>query len=204
MKKSIHFYAGTETLIDKPVNFPNTLSYFKEGQYNHILLLSNFILSQIKRNRKLKTIHRFSSLTSHAKVIKEGSDYVIQRFIELGKGYSDIYELLELAENMPDRIEHYLAIHSVGKTKTVTSLAIIMKKTKQGEFQPIYICLEGLPDSTEVQSKRYQSFETTALKQGHKVIDLTVKSSEAFHEKELFYQYVTGILRMNRLLQPYS
>lgn len=128
---------------------------------------------------------------------------MIQRFIELGNGYSDFYELMELAQRMPERVEQYLAIHSVGSDSTKTSLAIIMRKTEPGDFQPIYICLEGLPHPSVTPSKRYQQFEQLAEKQNHEVIELTVKSSAAFHDKSLYFQYVISILRLNRLIRPY-
>lgn len=128
---------------------------------------------------------------------------MIQRFIELGEGYSDLYELFELAERMPERIESYLAIHSAEGSRKQISLALVMKKTKLGEFQPIYICLEGIPRLAENNSKRYLQFEQMAKEQHHKILELTVKPSSAFYDKDLYYQYILSILRMNRILGPY-
>ncbi|MEH6994913.1 methylthioribose kinase, partial [Neobacillus drentensis] len=49
---------------------------------------------------------------------------MIQRFIELGEGYSDIYELLELAKANQHRLLHMMAFHTEKNEKQVTSLAV--------------------------------------------------------------------------------
>ncbi|GAA3323027.1 hypothetical protein GCM10020331_045250 [Ectobacillus funiculus] len=40
---------------------------------------------------------------------------MIQRFIELGEGYSDLYELLEIAKANRHRLAHMLAFHTTKK-----------------------------------------------------------------------------------------
>ena len=98
---------------------------------------------------------------------------LIQRFIELGEGYSDIYELIELTK-------------------------------AQSNFQPIYICREGIPNPEITPNKRFEMFESLSEELGKKIISLQVKPSDLFSEKELFYQHLIGILRMNRYLPPLS
>lgn len=49
---------------------------------------------------------------SHAKVLGKRGEQMIQRLIELGEGYADIYELCELAENMTDRITHFVSLRT--------------------------------------------------------------------------------------------
>ena len=66
-----------------------------------------------------------------------------QRFIQLGEGYSDFYELMTLIEYMHKRVKHLYAFHTKIDGKERTSLAASFQPTEQGNFQPIYICLEN-------------------------------------------------------------
>ena len=44
---------------------------------------------------------------------------MIQRFIELGEGYSDLYELLEIAKANQERITHMLQFETIKNEKSV-------------------------------------------------------------------------------------
>lgn len=123
-----------------------------------------------------------------------------QHFIELGEGLTDIYELLELADKMPDRILRYMAFHTNKSNEHLTSIVIIMQPTKRGNFQPLYICLEGIQNPHKKQNKRYDLFHQSAERNNHSIIELTVKPSIAFNEKTIYFQYLLGILRMNRYI----
>ncbi|MRH42144.1 methylthioribose kinase [Aquibacillus halophilus] len=129
---------------------------------------------------------------------------MIQRFIELGDGYSDVYELVDLANYMKTRIEKIIAIHTNKNGQELTSLAIIMKPGAEGDFQPIYICFEGVPNPANKVTKRYQLFEQIANQTNQQIREITVKPSTFFHDKSLYYQYLLGIFRMNRFLKPYQ
>ncbi|OCA83933.1 DUF7147 family protein [Pseudobacillus wudalianchiensis] len=127
---------------------------------------------------------------------------MIQRFIELGEGYSDIYELLEIARNNPHRLTHMIAFHSSAGDRSMTSLAIVLSPTDPGEFQPIYICREGIPYPHRTPNKRFDLFKETAEVLNRPIIEMDVKPSSAFTETELYFQYLIGILRLNHLLAP--
>lgn len=127
---------------------------------------------------------------------------MIQRFIELGEGYSDIYELIELAKSNRHRLLHMMALHSDANNKQTTSLVIILNPTDPGNFQPLYICREGIPNPSVTPNKRFDLFQETAVELDKTVIQLTVKSSSMFAEKQLFYQYLIGILRLNHYIPP--
>ena len=129
---------------------------------------------------------------------------MIQRFIELGEGYSDIYELIELTKAQSNRVAFLLSLQSTVKKREVVSLAVILKPTNPGNFQPIYICREGIPNPEITPNKRFEMFEQLSEEIGKKIITLQVKPSSLFSEKELFYQHLIGILRMNRYLPPLS
>ncbi|MGE7903804.1 DUF7147 family protein [Peribacillus sp. NPDC094092] len=127
---------------------------------------------------------------------------MIQRFIEIGQGFSDIYELLEIGRNQKHRVERLLAMHTVIDDKKVTSLVIVMQPTDPGKFQPLYICREGIPNPHATKNKRYELFENLAEELDRPIIEIDVKPSVLFAEVELYYQHLIGILRMNRYLPP--
>lgn len=93
---------------------------------------------------------------------------MIQRFIELGEGYSDLYELLEIAKANQERITHMLQFETIKNEKKVCSLVVILKPTTIGDFQPLYICREGIPMPENKKSKRVILFEEMAEKLGKK------------------------------------
>ena len=73
---------------------------------------------------------------------------MIQRFIELGEGTSDLYELLEIGKSNKNRVARLLALHTTINNNKVTSLVMVMQPATQGDFQPLYICREGIPNPT--------------------------------------------------------
>jgi hypothetical protein len=127
---------------------------------------------------------------------------LIQRFIELGEGYSDIYELLELINANQHRLQHMLALHTTIDGKELTSLVVVLRPTDPGKFQALYICREGIPNPNFIPNKRYDLFASTADKHGKRIHELSVKPSNIFYEKELYYQHLIGILRLNHYLLP--
>jgi len=129
---------------------------------------------------------------------------MIQRFIELGEGYSDLYELIEIVRSNQHRLARMLAFHSVKNGKEVTSLAVILHPTQPGDFQPLYLCREGIPNPNVKPNKRFELFSKAAEEQQKEIIELVVKPSNEFADKELYYQYLIGILRMNRYLPVLS
>lgn len=127
---------------------------------------------------------------------------MIQRFIELGEGYSDIYELLQLTRSSKERAALFLAFHTEWEGRKRTSIAVAMKPTDPGDFQPIYICREGIPSPEGKTIQRYELFADLAAELGFKIIEMDVRPSGSFADPELYYQYLIGILRMNRLIAP--
>lgn len=125
---------------------------------------------------------------------------MVYRFIELGDGYSDVYELVELAKRMPERIRHFVVIDTTINELEVSSLAIVMKSAKEGNFTPVYFCREGLQNTPNKVSKRFTLFENIATANNMKINRITVKPSNFFHEKALYFQYLVGIFQMNRFL----
>jgi hypothetical protein len=127
---------------------------------------------------------------------------MIQRFIELGEGYSDIYELIETARANKHRVCKLITLHTKVNEKEVSSLVVIMQPTDQGKFQALYICREGIPNPHIKANKRYELFEDLSAYLNKDIIQIDVKPSNIFNELELYYQHLIGILRLNHYIPP--
>lgn len=126
---------------------------------------------------------------------------MIQRFIELGEGYGDIFELCELARVNKDRIHHAFIFSSKKDNKEYYSIAVALKPTNTANFFPIYICREGIPSISPV-SKRLAAFHETLEELQIKPVQMDIRNSISFEDTSLFYQYLIGILRLNHLIPP--
>lgn len=127
---------------------------------------------------------------------------MIQQFIELGQGYGDVYELCELIKTNEHRYHNAFILQSTHNGKTVASLAVAFKPTGDSKFMPIYICREGIPYSEEKPSKRIAIFDESIKSLGRQPITFEIKHSSHFAENILYYQYITGILRLNNYIPP--
>jgi hypothetical protein len=127
---------------------------------------------------------------------------VIQRFIELGEGYSDLYELIETARANRHRLMHLMAIHTKVNEKEVSSLLVVLKPTNPGNFQALYICREGILNPHILKNKRFDMFKELADELDKTIIEFDAKPSTMFAEKELYFQYLIGILRLNHYIPP--
>jgi hypothetical protein len=127
---------------------------------------------------------------------------VIQRFIELGEGYSDLYELIETARANRHRLVHLMAIHTKVNEKEVSSLLVVLKPTNPGNFQALYICREGISNPHILKNKRFDMFKELADELDKTIIEFDAKPSTMFAEKELYFQYLIGILRLNHYIPP--
>lgn len=127
---------------------------------------------------------------------------MIQRFIELGEGYGDIFELCELARTNAHRLDQAYIMYAKTNDKVVASLAISLKPVGDSKFMPIYLCREGIPYDEQKPSKRLEIFEQ-AMEALNKVPNrFEIKHSSIFSEHNLFYQYLIGILRLNHYIPP--
>lgn len=126
-----------------------------------------------------------------------------QRFIQLGEGYGDVFELITLIEHMPQRVKHLYAFHTIKNGEERTSLAASFEPTTTGNFQPIYICLEGIPRPKEGEpNSRFDRFKQLAEKNQYHLIEMDVPSSDHYHEIHLYFNQLISILRLNHLLPP--
>jgi hypothetical protein len=126
---------------------------------------------------------------------------LIQRFIELGEGYGDIYELCELARVNKDRIHQAFIFSSTKDNIRYFSIAIALKPVNTANFFPIYICREGIVE-TQQESKRLTTFKEALAELSIEPIKVDIKHSSIYVDVNLYYQYIIGILRLNHLIPP--
>ncbi|QHJ70867.1 MULTISPECIES: methylthioribose kinase [Planococcaceae] len=124
---------------------------------------------------------------------------MIQRFIELGEGYGDIYELRELMMTNRSRFMHgFVFITKDMDGKPVLSVAAAFKPAEQGNFMPIYICREGIPEN----SKRLDLFEETVKELGGLPIHMDVKHSRVYADRQFYFSHLISVLRLNHYIPP--
>lgn len=124
---------------------------------------------------------------------------MIQRFIELGEGYGDIYELQELISTNSHRFLHGFVFASKDSNgKSVLSIAAAFKPAEEGNFMPIYLCREGIPEN----SKRLDIFVKTIEGLGYQPITMEVKHSSVYTEKQFYFSHLIAILRLNHFIPP--
>ncbi|QUG40978.1 methylthioribose kinase [Psychrobacillus sp. INOP01] len=126
---------------------------------------------------------------------------MIQRFIELGEGYGDIYELCELARVNKERIHQAFIFTSTKDNITYFSIAIALKPVNTANFFPIYICREGIVE-TQHEPKRLTIFKEVLNELSIQPIKVDIKHSSVYVDVNLYYQYIIGILRLNNLIPP--
>ncbi|PSL50792.1 hypothetical protein B0H94_10268 [Salsuginibacillus halophilus] len=124
---------------------------------------------------------------------------MIQQFIELGEGRADVYELVSLIETKKDAAEHLLRLETEKSGRRVVSYILVCAPAG-GKFQPLYVCLEGIPHPEDQANERSRMIEAAAEKHHVPLASFAVKPSSEFYERDLFYQHLIGVLRMNLLI----
>lgn len=128
---------------------------------------------------------------------------MIQRFIELGEGYGDLYELIEIAKSNQGRIHHAYIFQAPYQESVRLSFAVALKPADNIPFIPIYVCREGI-EQKEQMSGREQAFRQAMADLDVTPIQLNVKHSSEFGSTVHHYQALIAILRLNHLLPPLS
>jgi len=125
-----------------------------------------------------------------------------QYFIELGEGYGDVYELMELMRTNSSRLHRTFIFASNANSGQAISLAAAFHPAQNSNFMPIYICREGITEKDDAKSKRRLLFEESSIAIGMEPVFIGLRHSSEFADTKLFYQYITGILRLNHLVPP--
>ena len=75
-----------------------------------------------------------------------------------------------------------------------------MKPVEQN-VQAIYTIFNGIAYN-EGQGKKYQLIKSWCEDKDLSIVEFSTKPPEEFYEREQFYLYLTGILRLNHLILP--
>lgn len=121
----------------------------------------------------------------------------MQKFITMGQGYQEIFELEALIEYNHERIKHAIFLYN---DKSPATFLLVMKPVKQN-VQAIYTIFNGILYN-EGQGKKYQLIKSWCEDKNLSIVEFSTKSPVDFYEQEQFYQYLTGILRLNHLVIP--
>lgn len=124
-----------------------------------------------------------------------------QRFIELGEGMGDVFELCELIRSNTSRL-HRAFIFTTGDGG-VLSLAAAFTPSGESRFMPIYICREGIPADGK-ESARVTRFRESVTAAGAVPVTVEVRLSKDFSDRDQYFRHILGILRLNHLVPPLS
>ena len=121
----------------------------------------------------------------------------MQKFITMGEGYLEIFELQALIDYNHERVQHAIFLNN---DKTPATFLLVMKPVEQN-LQAIYTIYNGIVYN-DGQGKKYQLIKSWCEEKNLNIVEFSTKSPEEFYEREQFYQYLTGILRLNHLILP--
>jgi hypothetical protein len=124
---------------------------------------------------------------------------ITQRFIELGEGLGDVFELCELIRTNSGRL-HRAFIFTTGESG-ILSPAVAFDPAGEGSFMPIYICREGIRSGSK-ESARVTRFREAAAEAGTIPVTVEVRPSKDFSDRDQYFRHITGILRLNHLIPP--
>lgn len=120
----------------------------------------------------------------------------MQKFIVLGHGYSEIFELKALLEYNHKRVNKAIFFHH---EDAPSSFSLIMNPVEK-DFQALYTILRGLRNGPE--GKMYEMIRELCELYDIQVVEMTARDPKDFHEEELFFQYIIGVLRLNHIIPP--
>lgn len=124
-----------------------------------------------------------------------------QTFIPLGTGLSDLFEFEQLMKYNHERIHCLLFLHTTLEAEPKTSCILIMNPA-QNKFQAMYSIFECIKYPYQGQSKKYEMLKNWAQQYDINVLEHEIKSKKHFYEDALYYQYLTGVLRLQRIIPP--
>ncbi|PTI40709.1 hypothetical protein BU056_06365 [Staphylococcus succinus] len=125
-----------------------------------------------------------------------------QAFIQLGEGLTDLFEFNTLIEYNFQRINHIIYFHTPTSEKNLSSVAIIMKPTSGQHFQAMYIMVNALKYPYPTPNKKFELINTQADRFDIDIKGIDVQPPEAFHDLDLYYNYLISVLRLQRWIPP--
>lgn len=123
----------------------------------------------------------------------------MQKFIQIGDGYGDIFEMEALIQYNHQRIKSGIYLHTEGRPSTF----VLVMAPVRGNFQALYTIFQGIPMTSRNQQK-YKIINESLEKYNIAKIEMTTRDPDDFYEREQYFQYMLGVLRLNNLIPPLS
>lgn len=121
----------------------------------------------------------------------------MQKFITLGEGHGDIFELEAIIGHNHIRIDKAIFLH----TEESRSTFLLVMKPVRGNFQAIYTIYNGI-QFKDGQGQKYTLIRGWCEEKEIPIVEFSTRDPEDFYERNQFYQYITGVLRLNHLIPP--
>lgn len=125
-----------------------------------------------------------------------------QSFIPLGEGLTDLFEFTTLIEYNHQRINYIVYFHTPESNKRLSSVAIVMEPTSGKHFQAMYIMVNALNYPHPEPNKKYNIINKQAEQYNVTIKEIDVQPPETFHQIELYFNYLTSVIRLQRWIPP--
>src|SRR5699024_3806068 len=104
-----------------------------------------------------------------------------QSFIKLGEGLTDLFEFITLIEYNHTRIDYIVYFHKRNYDKEISSIAIIMKPTKDKHVQAHDIMGNALKYPYPESNKKFDMINKQAAQFNLEIKEIDVQPPERFH-----------------------
>ena len=121
-----------------------------------------------------------------------------QTFITLGEGLTDLFEFMTLIEYNHQRIDKIIYFHSPQSSKALSSVSIIMQPTSGHHFQAFYTMINALKYPYPQSNQKFDMINNIAEQYHIPLFGIDVQPPEAFHDLELYYNYLISVLRLQK------
>ena len=125
-----------------------------------------------------------------------------QSFIVLGEGLTDLFEFTTLIDYNHSRIDKIIYFHSPQTEKQLSSVAIVMQPTEGNYFQAMYMMMNAVKYPYPDSNKKFEMMNNKAEAYDIPVLGIDVQPPEAFHDNDLYFNYLISVLRLQRWIPP--
>lgn len=125
-----------------------------------------------------------------------------QSFILLGESLTDLFEFTTLIEYNHQRIAAIVNFHTPMSDKQRSSVAIIMHPTTERHFQAMYIMINAFNYPYPKTNKKFELIKEYAEQYNLSFKGIDVQPPETYHDLDLYFNYLTSVLRMQNWIPP--
>lgn len=125
-----------------------------------------------------------------------------QSFIYLGEGLTDLFEFTTLIEYNYKRVDTVVFFHTPKSQQQLSSVALVMQPTSGQHFQGIYIMLNAVKYPYPHSNKKNDIITASANKHHLPIKEIDVQPPETFADKDLYFNYLKSVLRLQNWIPP--